>query len=293
METGYSKFNYARNKDKLLANLISIIDGIISDGNINIREIIYLDTWLMEADLLSRNYCVRAIRNRAKDILSGDVVTNTDLKFFKADLLKIQKQLIDIPDVDLYSEEADRHLLEGLCKGMLADHQLVDDEIKYLKWWLSSNGTLKNNYPGKELFNLVSEILKDGVITPEERESLKEGLVAYTGCDLTTGTVDGLSTRLPLDVINSLDLKNSIVCLTGDFLYGKRGKCKAEIEAAGGIVCDSVTMKINYLIVGTLSSKDWKYQSHGRKIEKAVEYRDSKNIPLKIISEEQWQNFMV
>lgn len=293
METGYSKFNYVRNKDKLLANLISIIDGVISDGNINKKEILYLDTWLMEADLLSRNYCVRAIRNRAKDILSDGVITDAELKFFKADLLKIQKQLIDIPDLDLYSEQADRHLLEGLCKGMLADHHLVDDEIRYLSWWLSSNGTLKDNYPGKELFKLVSEVLKDGVITPEERELLKEGLIAYTGCDLATGTVDGMSTRLPIDVINSLDLTGSIVCLTGDFLYGKRSKCKADIEAAGAIVCDNVTMKINYLIVGTLSSKDWMYQSHGRKIEKAVEYRDNKNIPLKIISEEQWQRFMV
>lgn len=293
METGYSKFNYVRNKDKLLTNLISIIDGVISDGNINKKEILFLDTWIMEADLLSRNYCVRAIRNRAKDILSDDVITDTELKSFKADLLKIQKQLIDIPDLDLYSEEADRHLLEGLCKGMLADHQLVDDEIKYLSWWLTSNGTLKDNYPGKELFKLVSEILKDGVITPEERQSLKEGLIAYTGCELATGTVDGMSTRLPVDVIESLDLMGSIVCLTGDFLYGKRSKCKADIEAAGATVCDSVTMRINYLIVGTLSSKDWRYQSYGRKIEKAIEYRDNKNIPLKIISEEQWQRFMV
>ncbi|MEB6377605.1 BRCT domain-containing protein [Leclercia adecarboxylata] len=292
MDTEYSKFNYAHNKDKLFANLISIIDGIISDGNTNKKEILYLDTWLMEADLLSRNYCVQAIRNRAKDVLSADVITDTELKVFKADLLKIQKQLIDMPDLDLYSVEADRHLLEGLCKGMLADHQLVDDEIRYLNWWLTNNGTLKNNYPGKELFKLVSEILKDGVITPEERESLKQGLTAYTGCDLATGIVDGMSTRLPVDVIESLDLTGAIVCLTGDFLYGKRSKCKATIEAAGATVCDNVTMKINYLIVGTLSSKDWMYQSYGRKIEKAVEYRDNKNIPLKIISEEQWQRFM-
>ncbi|MBJ3779353.1 MULTISPECIES: BRCT domain-containing protein [Enterobacter cloacae complex] len=293
METEYSKFNYVRNKDKLLTNLISLIDGILSDGKVTQNEVLFLDTWLMEAEVISRNYCVRAIRNRAADILADGVATETELKFFKADLLKIQQQILDTPSLDLYSEEADRHLLEGLCKGMLADHQLLDEEIKYLSWWLTSNGALKNNYPGKELYQLVTEILKDGVITPEERESLKEGLVAFTGCDLANGVVDGMSTRLPIDDIESLDLSGAVVCLTGDFLHGKRSKCKADIEAAGAKVCDSVTMKINYLIVGTLSSKDWMYQSHGRKIEKAVDYRDNKNIPLKIISEEQWQSFMV
>ncbi|TLU69570.1 NAD-dependent DNA ligase [Enterobacter sp. MF024] len=293
METEYSKFNYVRNKDKLLTNLISLIDGVLSDGIITKNEVLFLDTWLMEADIICRNYCVRTIRNRAADILADGVVSEAELNFFKADLLKVQKQLLDTPSLDLYSEEADRHLLEGLCKGMLADHQLLDQEIKYLNWWLTSNGALKNNYPGKELYLLVSEILKDGIITSSERELLKEGLIAFTGCDLANGVVDGMSTRLPIDVIESLDLSGATVCLTGDFLHGKRSKCKADIEAAGATVCDTVTMKINYLIVGTLSSKDWMYQSHGRKIEKAVNYRDNKNIPLKIISEEQWQCFMV
>ncbi len=40
-----------------------------------------------------------------------------------------------------------------------------------------------------------------------------------------------------------------------------------------------------------MSSKNWRYTSHGRKIEKAVHYRDEKGIPLKIINEEQWQDF--
>jgi hypothetical protein len=138
METEYSNFNYVRNKDKLLTNLISLIDGILSDGQVTKNEVLYLDTWLMEAEVISRNYCVRAIRNRAADILADGVATETELKFFKADLLKIQKQLLDTPSLDLYSVDSDRHLLEGLCKGMLADHQLVDEEVKYLNWWLTS-----------------------------------------------------------------------------------------------------------------------------------------------------------
>lgn len=287
----YTRFNYFKNRDKAFANLISIIDGILSDGNIDHKEVLFLDTWLLDSDEISDNYCVKAIRRRVADILADGVIDDLEIKFLKADLIKIQKDLIDLPYLNLDSIESDRHLLEGLCKGVLANNQLNDAEIKYLKWFLSANGALKNNYPGKELYTLVEDILKDSVITEDEKIALKHALVAFTGCDLDSGVVDGLSTRLPIDNIDSLNLTGATVCLTGEFLHGKRSICEDEVRRQGASVISNVTQKIDYLIVGTMSSKDWRYKSHGRKIEKAISYRDDKGIALKIISEEQWKSF--
>lgn len=285
----YTRFNYFKNRDKAFANLISIIDGLLSDGNIDQKEILYLDTWLLETDEISDNYCVKAIRRRISDILADGIIDDTEIKFLKADLIKIQKELIDLPYLKLDSIESDRHLLEGLCKGVLANNQLNDSEIKYLKWFLSVNGALKNNYPGKELYTLVEDILRDGIITDEERESLKQALASFTGCDLDSGIVDGLATQLPIDSIDSLDLTGATVCLTGEFIHGKRSVCEEEIRQQGANIINSITQKLDYLIIGTLSSKDWRYKAHGRKIEKAISYRDEKGISLKIISEEQWK----
>lgn len=285
----YTRFNYFKNRDKAFANLISIIDGLLSDGNVDQKEILYLDTWLLETDEISDNYCVKAIRRRISDILADGIIDDTEIKFLKADLIKIQKDLIDLPYLKLDSIESDRHLLEGLCKGVLANNQLNDSEIKYLKWFLSVNGALKNNYPGKELYTLVEDILRDGIITDEERESLKQALVSFTGCDLDSGIVDGLATQLPIDNIDSLDLAGATVCLTGEFIHGKRSVCEEEIRQQGANIISSITQKLDYLIIGTLSSKDWRYKAHGRKIEKAISYRDEKGISLKIISEEQWK----
>ncbi|SLM62852.1 MULTISPECIES: BRCT domain-containing protein [Dickeya] len=284
-------FNYKRNKDKLLINLINIIEGINCDGHIDEKEVLFLDTWIKDADLISKNYCVRMISNRLSDILSDGVIEPYELNYLKADLIKVQKELSDLPELDLYSDEADKHLLEGLCKGMMANHELNDSEIRYLNWWLSSNAALKVNYPGKELYALVNRILADGIITSEERDELKKALIAFTGSDVDSGVVDGLATRLPVDDIESLVLSNATVCLTGEFLYGKRSVCKKLIEDAGGKVIDNITSKLDFLIIGTLSCKHWRYQAHGRKIEKAIDYRDNRGIPLKIISEEQWQSF--
>ena len=49
MEDALYAFNYTQNRDKLFANLISIIDGIIADGVVREEEVLYLDTWLLEA----------------------------------------------------------------------------------------------------------------------------------------------------------------------------------------------------------------------------------------------------
>ncbi|MDV1016241.1 hypothetical protein RZP77_29330, partial [Klebsiella grimontii] len=43
-----TRFNYVKNRDKAFANLISIIDGILSDGTLDQKEILYLDTWLLD-----------------------------------------------------------------------------------------------------------------------------------------------------------------------------------------------------------------------------------------------------
>lgn len=287
----YSRFNYFKNRDKAFANLISIIDGLLSDGHLDQKEILYLDTWLLDSEEISDNHCVKAIRRRIADILADGVIEPSEIKSLKTDLLKIQKELIDLPHLNLDSIESDRHLLEGLCKGMLANHQLNDAEIKYLRWFLSVNGALKNNYPGKALYSLIEDILADGVITEDERELLKQALISFTGCDLASGIVDGLSTQLPVDNIDTIDFAGATVCLTGEFIYGKRSLCEAELRLKGANVISNITQKLDYLIIGTLSSRDWRYKAHGRKIEKAVSYRDEKGIPLKIISEEQWKNF--
>lgn len=285
-------YNYMRNRDKLFANLVSIIDGILSDGSVNEAEILYLDTWLLDSELISNNPCVKLLQKRIAAVLADGVITSEELEEIKSDLVDIQRRIMDLPDIDLYSIDSDVNLLSGLCKGLIADKKLDDHEVRYLSWWLTQNGALKSNYPGKDLYKLVCDILSDGVITQEESESLHDAIVSFTGCDLSSGAVDGFATRLPIDKIDNLSIKGATFCLTGKFLSGKRAEIAGLVERLGGVVQDSVTMKLDYLVVGLLSSRDWKFSSHGRKIEKAISYRDENRTPLKIMGEETLIEFL-
>ncbi len=286
MEDKLYVFNYTQNRDKLFANLISIIDGIVADGIVKDEEILYLDTWLLEAEQIISNGVIKSLSARVAAILADGVVTSEEREELKHQLYGIQKEILDIPDVDFYSVESDLHLLNGLCKGLISDRDLGEHEIKYLDWWLTQNGALKNNYPGRELYALVKDILSDGVITPEESATLHKALVDFTGCDLESGVVDGLATRLPVDTDFSPEIDGKVFCLTGVFMAGKRSIVEERVKAAGGHVIGNITKKLDYLVIGTLSSRDWKFSSHGRKIEKAISYRDEEGAKLKIISEE-------
>ncbi|MTC33424.1 NAD-dependent DNA ligase [Providencia alcalifaciens] len=285
-------FNYKQNRDKLFANLISIIDGVLSDGQLSDSEILYITTWLSDSEQISSNSLVMLLQERISRVLSDGVITADEREELKDTLLDVQRAIMDMPNIDLYSKESDINLLNGLCKGIIADRELGTDEINYLDWWLTQNGMLKRNYPGKHLYELVRAIKEDGVIDKDESDLLYKALVDFSGTDLDCGVVDGLSCHLPCDDVSVFNVSGTTICLTGNFVTGKRSLVSKMIEEAGGKVSDRVTQSADYLVIGTLSSRDWRYSSHGRKIEKAIEDRDSGKSSIKIITEDILMKFL-
>jgi len=82
---------------------------------------------------------------------------------------------------------------------------------------------------------------------------------------------------------------DSTFLFTGTFAYGVRKDCHAVTENLGGIISKGVNKKLNYLVIGSYVTDSWAHETFGRKIEKAMDYRDT-TPSLKIISEEHWAN---
>ena len=59
----------------------------------------------------------------------------------------------------------------------------------------------------------------------------------------------------------------------------------------GGHCRKTVLLKTDYLVVGSLISRDWKHGSFGRKIETAVQYRARRG-KLAIIPEDHWASYL-
>jgi hypothetical protein len=279
-------FNYYRNRNKALLSLRGILEGIAADGTITTEEQLFLATWMDENNSLFQNKLLFQIGLKAEKLLSMSSVTVDDVRGIMAAI----DYLIawEVPLQANFGPDSMHEVLIGVCRGIDSDRKLDDDEISYLGAFLTENPHLQHTWPASELYLLIREIMKDGKITPEERIELQAYIRSLFGDGMKNGVSDGLSTTLPLDYGIGIEFPERIFCLTGKFLHGTRKECQELIEAKGGEVTDRVNQFVHYLVVGTMSSLDWKYSSFGRKIERAVESRDEKGFPIRIVSEEMW-----
>jgi NAD-dependent DNA ligase len=182
--------------------------------------------------------------------------------------------------------------LLGICTDIMADGDLNGREIKHLDTWLSDNQSLASTWPVEVMYARIKAILADNKITKDEHEHLKKTLSGLIGNTLQeTGSAFEATTGLPIDDIGSMKIKGNIFCFTGNFLYGKRSACELAITERGGTAIPGIRKDLNYLVLGTMASRDWAHTSHGRKIEEAIEFKKD-NCPVFIISEKQWVKYL-
>lgn len=184
-------------------------------------------------------------------------------------------------------EDRKMDTLIGLSKGLLADGKLVQEEVEFLFNWLVQNKG-SNNPVITNIENKVIEILHDGIVDKEEAQELFDILKKLNGDDTEFGEV-AKPTNLPLcSPKPEVEINGSTFLFTGTFNYGTRSQCTKLLVEHGGVAAKSVTKKINYLVIGSYVTDSWAHESFGRKIEKAIEYRDARASNIKIISENHW-----
>ena len=79
------------------------------------------------------------------------------------------------------------------------------------------------------------------------------------------------------DSSDDYSFDSQVVCLTGDFDYGSKGKVTSYIESHGGTMSSSVTRKTTVVLVGNKGSDAWSHGNYGTKVEKAIERRETRD----------------
>ena len=141
---------------------------------------------------------------------------------------------------------------------------------------------------------VLSAFLPMASATNEEREELKHVMEGLCGHAEQCSPSETYSATLPLDspLPNPVVFPDHSFIITGRFAYGTRRKVFDAISDLGGFANDSPpTRDTNYLVIGTFASRDWANTNYGRKIEHAVELRESGS-GISIISEEHWKRFV-
>lgn len=178
--------------------------------------------------------------------------------------------------------------LMGICSGIVADAHLHDREVQFLSTWLAENADVSKQWPGNEVARRIKEVMADGIITDTERADLLDVLQKLSGNFFgNTGAAIEEGPALPIDDDPSIFFRDMSYCFTGKFIYGTRACCERAILRLGAMPVDSVSKRLNYLVIGTMIEPQWINTTYGRKIEKAAAYRDE-GCDIIIVSERQW-----
>ncbi len=189
-----------------------------------------------------------------------------------------------------WRSRADRGMNEliGICRGILADGVLVQEEAEFVLNWLRRSEPVRTSGCGQEIYRILMRALADGTMDSADEEQIIRAVHALIGGTPTKKgePAESYSAQLPLDTPEpSVCIGGNSFCFTGKFEFGKRSDCEGAAERLGGTVHSTVRKGTTFLVIGTFGSRDWAHSSMGRKIEAAMELRKLHGLP-RIISEE-------
>lgn len=274
-------FSFSNEKDRALYGLKGILAGVVADKRLNELELLFLDSWLQSQEYLSEDADVVTILSQVGDILEDGVISPDELQQMQARI----EQIVSSRNSETTESVGHIEELVGFLTGTASDGVLNDQEITGMSAWLEHNASVQEVWPASVIVNRLALILEDGVITDEERGDLLTTVRQVTGTDADeSGLSFEASTEVWEDSVESLQLEGSVFCLTGDFVSGDRDSVDTLLRCLGAETNSSVNKSVDYLVIGTLASRDWLYTSHGRKIEKALLLKRAGNA-IKVITE--------
>ena len=197
------------------------------------------------------------------------------------------------PLIQAFRSEAviDRQIDEliGIVKGVMADGMVHQGEVEFLLAWLEANRSALDKWPAKAIYPRLKAALADGNMDQEEEREILDLLLSTVGGN--TAPMQGHasnSSSLPYtEPPTPIVFDTRLFCFTGKFQSGSRQWCESQVVSRGGVPVSSISKKLHYLVIGEIGSRDWMHSTHGRKIEKAMEY-NGEGHSIAILSEQHW-----
>ena len=174
--------------------------------------------------------------------------------------------------------------LHGVLAGVAVDGKVTEQEIADLQEWLHDYGDLRRCFPFDHAIDLVDRVLADGVVTDAE----KDDVLAFCN-EFAENKVEGVPDPDPdhtqksgskvivqtIDIVCVQDPRVEILdrrfCFTGKSKFGKRALLHELVVELGGHASAGIAGRVDYLVIGDLSSPHWTFSTYGRKVENALD----------------------
>lgn len=181
--------------------------------------------------------------------------------------------------------------LAGILKGVACDNIITPHEAKFVFEWINVHRQVEDGVTYTDLIEELQSLeqkTRGGFDDPELLQSVLKSIHKL----VNGGSHIPSPTDLTIDIADEIEAGEIIFqdrnfCFTGKLKLGPRNKAHELTKLRNGIVADSVTNKLDYLVCGDLGSRDWSQSSFGEKIRHALCVRKSGG-RLLIINEAIW-----
>lgn len=298
--SGFARFPRHADVSKALSVLRGLVLGIGADGAMTRAESAALRIWIENQEpLAGRSPFDNLLVVLESAIQNGvlDADERTDLLVF------IDRLAPDRPS----DRTIERQVLHGLVAGIAADGEVTPVELNELRRWLDDHAGLRGSYPYDEIDALITKVLADGVVDPDEQDILlglfaMYGALGAFGCALDVDTLSEAGLRAASDARPAMPgARDTLLaaalrhdasddgrtfCIAGESRHGRpRRAFESKVRELGGIVLRDVRTDLDYLVVGGDGDGECRGLTlYGAKIERAMRPR-REGQPLLIVKE--------
>jgi hypothetical protein len=262
--------------------LAGILQGMSADRKITPGEVLALKDWLRLHSNLHDVCPFSDLYDIVKDFEAAEQVDEG-----------VREEILEYCDWVFAGDGPVDHLtsevraLHGFLQGIASDGEITFEEASALKGWLKARGDLLDMWPFRDIHALVSDVLADNHISPEEHAQLLAVCQQFSERPVEKIVTD--STIMPnllflqsdapelktLDYVCKKEVcvvfQGKTFCFTGKMQKGTRAEMHQCVEERGGVPKDNVARDLDYLVVGGNSNPAWIYSTYGRKIERVME----------------------
>lgn len=267
----YYRYTTKQRLDKAMHTLEGILQGISADRRVNVTEIAALTEWMTKHNEFANRHPFNEIIPRLTEILHDGIIDEEEA----ADALWLCNK---VRTDNLYFDAtcADMQRLQGMIAGIAADGEITKEELIGLGEWVDEHSHLRTCWPYDELDSLLTSVLADGKIDPEEHRTLLHFCGEFApplGYSSPTDNTSDLSIGGICAACPEVHFTDRVFCFTGSSKSGRREKLAVEIEKLGGIFSAKLNKYVDYLIVCSNGNPCWAFACYGRKVEQVVKYR--------------------